>query len=262
MMAGEVPPMPLHDWTRVDDERYHDFHNGWIIEIRNALNGGLLPDDCEAASESTISINRDDPDDGVREAMPDVGTLRFDEPSYDPATDEGAVLAVAEAPPKVAVELSLDDARPRPKRVLIRRGGGELIAAIEIASPSNLTTEAPRQVLADKCRDLLRGGVHVCVFDPFPAAGRRPTLESLTVEDAAAEWQESRSPDEGLAASYVSGGPGRMRTAYLQPVTVGDPLPAMPVFLTPGEYVSLTLEDSYGRAFAGVGRSVHRLLKA
>ena len=254
--------MPLHDWTRVDDERYHDFHNGWIIAIRDELNDGLLPDDCEAVSESTVGISRDDPDDRSQHRFPDVGTLQFENPPYGGASDDGAVLAVLDAPPQVAVELSLDRGRPRPKRVLIRRGGGELIAAIEIASPSNLKSEAARQELADKCRDLLRGGVHVCVFDPFPAAGRRPTLESLTVEDAAAEWQEPRSPDQGLAASYVSGGPGRMRTAYLQPLTVGEPLPAMPVFLTPGEYVSLTLEDSYGRAFAGVGRSVRRLLKA
>src|SRR6266404_9571474 len=35
--------MPIHDWTRVRANRFHDFHQGWTIAIRNALNAGLLP---------------------------------------------------------------------------------------------------------------------------------------------------------------------------------------------------------------------------
>jgi sulfite reductase beta subunit-like hemoprotein len=35
--------MPVHDWSQVEAGVYHDFHNAWIIMLRNALNGGLLP---------------------------------------------------------------------------------------------------------------------------------------------------------------------------------------------------------------------------
>src|SRR5437763_6393481 len=35
--------MPIHDWTGVDTNLFHDFHQTWTINIRNALNGGLLP---------------------------------------------------------------------------------------------------------------------------------------------------------------------------------------------------------------------------
>ncbi|HVA48891.1 MAG TPA: DUF4058 family protein [Pirellulales bacterium] len=35
--------MPVHDWSRVDANLFHDFHQAWSIGIRNALNGGLLP---------------------------------------------------------------------------------------------------------------------------------------------------------------------------------------------------------------------------
>jgi Protein of unknown function (DUF4058) len=35
--------MPIHDWTRVDANLFHDFHQTWTIAIRNSLNGGLLP---------------------------------------------------------------------------------------------------------------------------------------------------------------------------------------------------------------------------
>ena len=35
--------MPIHDWTRVTAGTWHDFHLVWIAELRNVLNGGLLP---------------------------------------------------------------------------------------------------------------------------------------------------------------------------------------------------------------------------
>ena len=35
--------MPVHDWSRVDANLFHDFHQTWSISIRNALNAGLLP---------------------------------------------------------------------------------------------------------------------------------------------------------------------------------------------------------------------------
>ena len=35
--------MPIHDWTRVRANRFHDFHQGWTIAIRDALNAGILP---------------------------------------------------------------------------------------------------------------------------------------------------------------------------------------------------------------------------
>jgi hypothetical protein len=35
--------MPIHDWTRVRSNRFHDFHQSWTIAIRNALNANRLP---------------------------------------------------------------------------------------------------------------------------------------------------------------------------------------------------------------------------
>jgi hypothetical protein len=35
--------MPVHDWTLVEDGIFHDFHVGWIAQLRTALNNGLLP---------------------------------------------------------------------------------------------------------------------------------------------------------------------------------------------------------------------------
>ena len=47
--------MPIHDWTRVEAGIFHDFHHGWIEEIKRALNAGLLPDDYYALAEQHAS---------------------------------------------------------------------------------------------------------------------------------------------------------------------------------------------------------------
>ena len=35
--------MPLHDWSRVPAGLFHDFHQTWSIQIKLALNAGILP---------------------------------------------------------------------------------------------------------------------------------------------------------------------------------------------------------------------------
>ena len=34
----------MHDWTRVSDGTFHDFHYSWVLEIKRALRRGLLPE--------------------------------------------------------------------------------------------------------------------------------------------------------------------------------------------------------------------------
>ncbi len=35
--------MPLHDWSRIPAGLFHDFHQTWSIQIKPALNAGILP---------------------------------------------------------------------------------------------------------------------------------------------------------------------------------------------------------------------------
>ena len=57
--------MPVHDWTRVDAGIFHDFHTVWTGELRNALNGGLLPDGYYALADRHCPDGRI-PDEPVR----------------------------------------------------------------------------------------------------------------------------------------------------------------------------------------------------
>src|SRR5690348_12661487 len=44
--------MPIHDWTRVTAGIFHHFHQAWIMQIAQALNGGLLPPNYYALAEA------------------------------------------------------------------------------------------------------------------------------------------------------------------------------------------------------------------
>src|SRR5205823_10788975 len=89
--------MPIHDWTRVRANRFHDFHQGWTIAIRNALNAGLLPPGFFALAEQIT---------GGPEA--DVVALELSPPAGIPSSSG---IAVALAPPKARI-VTRADARP------------------------------------------------------------------------------------------------------------------------------------------------------
>ena len=48
-------------------------------------------------------------------------------------------------------------------------------------------------------------------------------------------------------ASYVADDPP---VAYLEPLSVGDAVPDMPLFLAPGHYVTVPLGETYAATFA------------
>jgi hypothetical protein len=50
-------------------------------------------------------------------------------------------------------------------------------------------------------------------------------------------------------ASYVA---GRLPDAYVATLGLGEPLPEMPLFLTPDRYVPLPLEATYQVAYRGM----------
>jgi hypothetical protein len=97
--------MPVHDWTRVDAGVFHDFHNVWIGELRNALNSGLLPPEFYAMSEQLAG-----------KYISDVLTLATSRVPRSVPISGG--VAVAEVPPKVRRKLALSSAaRTRRKTV-------------------------------------------------------------------------------------------------------------------------------------------------
>lgn len=235
--------MPLHDWTRVDDGTFHDFHTSWIAHCKGQLNAGLLPHGYYAAAEQVI-----------KPIIPDVLTLRVPPTLFDPPHPNGGGVAVVTPPPQTRRVERLAVATPvvpPQRRIAIRRASGhEIVALIEIVSPGNKDRSAAVEELANKLANALRQGIHVLLIDVLPPGPFDPHgLHAQVVSALAGETELTPITPLGplVLASYAAGPEVR---AYLEPWTVGEPLPELPLFLRSNYHVMVPLEVSYQRAWA------------
>jgi hypothetical protein len=229
----ETRRMPIHAWSRVDPGVFHDFHQAWTIEIRNALNAGGLPPGLFAMTEQIL---------GGR--IPDVVTLqRRPKPAATPGTAGG--VAVVDAPPKARFIRSaeIDRYARQANRLLIKHRLGQVVAVLEIVSPGNKSSGPALRSFVRKAEELLRQGINLLVVDLFPPSPRDPQGIHKAIWDEILEEPFELPPDKPLlVAAYAA---DDLPTAYVEPVAVGDALPEMPIFLEPGVYVPAPLEASY-----------------
>jgi hypothetical protein len=225
--------MPVHDWTRVDAGLFHDFHQGWSIALRNALNAGGLPPDYFALVDQNI-----------RGPIPDVLTLKLGEGTAAPTN--GAVgLAVATMPPRTRLvrRNEVDTYVDKANRITVRHRHGDVVAVIEIISPGNKGSRAECHAFVEKSAALIRQGIHLLLIDLFPPSPRDPQGLAKAVWDQILEEDFELPPDKPLVLGAFDAGPPRV--AYLEPIAVGDVLPDMPIFLKPEFYVPAPLETTY-----------------
>lgn len=232
--------MPMHDWTRVAPNYYHDFHVGWIAALRQHLNTGGLPRGFYALAEQSVPP-----------VVPDVLTLEV--PSVGgPPTGNGTVGTGPS--PATAV---LDAGRRQPPRIRSRRlavrhaDGHRLVAVIEIVSPGNKSGRRDFLRFVDKAVELVEDGIHLLIVDPFPPTPRDPRGLHAAV------WRElvgkRFTPPAGrplTLAAYEARADDTF-AAFVEPLAVGDRLPDMPIFLAPGRHVPVPLEPTYQTAWAG-----------
>ena len=119
--------MPIHDWSRVDANLFHDFHQTWTINIRNSLNGGLLPKGYSALVEQHAA--------GV---VPDVIALQRRARPNRPAERTGGNVITATPPQaRFVVRAEKEISAKRGNRITIRHPLGQIVCVIEIVSPGN-----------------------------------------------------------------------------------------------------------------------------
>lgn len=225
--------MPIHDWTRVEAGDFHDFHQVWTVEIRNALNRGLLPDGFFAMTDQITG-----------RPIPDVVTLQ----SRRPTGGTGGV-AVKERPPTARMVKRLEkvDYARRADRVVIRHGRGRVVAIIEVVSPGNKDSRNAIRSFAEKAADIITQGVHLLVVDLFPPTPRDPQGIHKAIWDEFADEPFELPVGKPLTVvSYLS---GEIPTAYVEPVAVGDHLPSAPIFLSEEVYVPAPLESTYAETW-------------
>jgi hypothetical protein len=239
--------VPIHDWTRVDAGTFHDFHQGWTIEIRNRLNGGILPDGYFAMADQRVSGPE-----------PDIVALRLRGP------ESTGGLVVADTPPRIKqaarVETEAALYARKANRIAIRHGLGRVVAMIEVVSPGNKDSKHAIASFVAKAVDFIRNGIHFLVIDPFPPGPRDPDGIAQAIWDQLlGEPLTTRPEDEPVTVAAFDA--GELLTAYVDSVAIGDPLPDAPLFLGPGWYVNVPLEETYRASWNVTPRPIRDLLE-
>jgi hypothetical protein len=243
--------MPVHDWTRVEAGIFHHFHQEWIPAICRRLNGGLLPADHYALVEQETG-----------DFGPDVLALKTlarkpgaasvsNGPSH-PTLVKPQTRFVAESPfapylkkQSIAVVRHVSDDEP--------------VAVVEILSLGNKSSRRAFQSLLDKMLALLQARIHVLLVDLFPPTRRDPFgVHSALWEEATGIHFEPPADKPLTLAAYEAG--ERLRT-FVEPVAIGDVLPAMPLLLRHDAGVQVPLEETYSAAWEDVPRRWREVLE-
>ncbi|HMC63387.1 MAG TPA: hypothetical protein VKI65_00455, partial [Gemmataceae bacterium] len=169
------------------------------------------------------------------------------------------------APPQPAATAPLDFQDPDvfEVQVLAEEEGPRLVAAIELVSPANKDRPANRRMFAVKCASYLHSGVSVIIVDVVTE--RTGNLHAELLELLRVQLS---IPGQGLHDLYATAhrtmpappsplspgergrgdGQGLQLETWAHPLTVGSPLPTLPLWLEADLCLPLDLEATYHAA--------------
>jgi hypothetical protein len=127
---------------------------------------------------------------------------------------------------------------------------GRLVAAIELISPRNKDRPVARDTWVSRYAGYLLEGVHLLLVDLHP----QPQGFSFADRIARSLGMTQPEPLPPMAVAYRVGEPvpegGRLLGIWRRPLTVGEPLPTLPLPLDVDRDVSVDLETTYAHAAA------------
>jgi hypothetical protein len=225
--------MPIHNWSRIPSGLFHDFHQTWCIHIKSALNSGLLPKGLSALVEQRA---------GPKEA--DVLAIESFRLGGKPGIkDDGGLLTLDPPSTSIVRKTTNEIYADRSNRIVVKHHLGRIVAIIEILSPGNKDSRAALRDFVDETIDFMRRGVHLLLIDLFPPSSRDPFgMHKVIWDEIHDEPFQFPSGKDRILASYEM---DAIRTAYIEPVAVGDRLPDMALFLVNGMHVRVPLESTY-----------------
>jgi hypothetical protein len=198
------------------------------------LNAGRLPQGFYALIEQHAA--------GV---TPDVVTLERG-PKARRSNDPPGGIAVGVAPPKtrfVSQGSDEDVYAAKADRIAVYNALGNVVSIIELVSPGNKNSRHAIRSFVEKTLDFLLQGIHIFIIELFPPGPRDPQGIHKVIWDEVREEPFELPADKPLTlVAYSAGVPKR---AYVEPVSVGDILSDMPVFLDSEIYILAPLESTY-----------------
>jgi hypothetical protein len=234
---------PLHDMTA-----WESFHAGWPMVIVQGLSGhlphhycaeprvqcGLLLEiDVATAEQDELdspSLASDGNDSGVAPKVwapdPPTGVWAPDPPTLDVATD-------LPAPDEYEVQ------------VFDRKRGRRLVAAVEIVSPRNKDRPDHRRAFVAKCAALLQQHVSVTIVDLVTTRHFNLYSDLLKLIGQVPSPLASDQPLYAVACRGTKRGDKWLVETWAETLTLGQPLPTLPLWLADNLAVPLALEESY-----------------
>ena len=233
--------MPLldHFHPPVSDQRqWEAIHNWWAAEMAGALNAQILPADYFADFQIHVGPS----------VEVDVGA--FDRAGAPRRPSEGngdlAVAVQTWAPPTARAAMPAVFPDETEVRVFRESGGADLVAAVEIVSPGNKDRPEARQAFAAKCLAYVQRGIGLVIVDVV--TDLRANLHNQLVELLGAGPAFRFPHDAQLYATAYH--PLRREEReeidwWADPLTVGQPLPTMPLPVRGLAILPLDLEATY-----------------
>jgi hypothetical protein len=245
--------MPAHDWTRVSDGTFHDFHYSWVLEIKRTLKRGLLPKGYYVMAEQF----------GGDLGAPDVLTLQAAGTTPEPEGPLAGTATLTETPPAVHARTRIPrDAYARLQRTLVIRhtSNDRIVAMIEVLSPGNKSSRHALRSLLDKAIAALDRGVHLQLIDVHPPGPRDPQgIHGALMSEIGTEDYVLPAQRPLTAVAYTA---GPIIDAFVAHFAVGEPIPEMPLFLTREHYIKVPLEPAYLAAWEDVPPRFQEVLRA
>ncbi len=226
---------PLDDFTS-----WESFHAGWPMVIVQRLRR-KLPRRYVAAprahSGSLIEV--------------DVATFEKDDavpPLQDLDHGNGSVTSALWSPaqPTLAIASDLPELDDYEVRVYDSKHGRRLVAAIEIVSPANKDRPEHRGAFVAKCVTLLQQRVSVTIIDLVTTRNFNLYSELLDVigrSDLSLDLDPASL--YAVACRQTRKGDSWQLETWAHTLTLGQPLPTLPLWLADNLAVPLDLEESY-----------------
>ncbi len=224
--------MPIHDWTRVHRSLFHSFYLDWVSRLSGELNACVLPSSCYSLTE-TLRDNR-----ALFLELPE-GEDDFKDPGRP-----GKGYAFSDSAPRTWLQAPCVRPEYADRIITIRRCDCHaVVAAIRIVTPDDKHRFHRFGSFAAWAVEVIRSGVALLMVDLFP------TEPGSKLDITEALWDEFVQEELDLPSNkpltLIAFSSGAENTVYLEPVSVGDVLPTMPLFLKPDLYVPVPLETSY-----------------
>jgi hypothetical protein len=220
---------------------WEELHGGWPMVIVQQLRQKLPPGyvaapHVHAGSQAEIDV---------------AAYEKGDAPSTNGMGEaNGGVATAVWAPPaaSLAIETEVPDFDEYQVRIYDAQRGRTLVATIEIVSPANKDRPEHRNAFVGKCAALLQKGVAVSIVDLVTVRHFNLYADVLAFVGHNDSTLGDPPPNTYAASCRFVKKKKTMLEAWSRILTVGQPLPTLPLWLTAELVVPLDLEQSYEQA--------------